>query len=108
MTTVLTCPGASPTRAAAINCRTGRATSATGSCRYTWTTSLVVTAVSFRSVTAIWHTPSVGHRAGDRRSTSTQVATAYDRPCPNGNTGVGSTTLTADRCASVAARYVAG
>ena len=37
--TVRVLPGGRPTFAAAISCWTGRATAATGSCRYTWTTS---------------------------------------------------------------------
>src|SRR5690242_20627614 len=47
MTTVRACPGASSTRAAAISCCTGRATSATGSCRYTWTTSYLLAYIVF-------------------------------------------------------------
>src|SRR2546423_14910852 len=63
---------------------------------------------SLVSVTASSHVPSVYHPASPRRTTSSQVTGVYDRPCPNGNSGVGSTELAEPCWASGAARYVEG
>src|SRR5215467_394433 len=101
------CPGASVTRANPASQRTGRTSEATGSLRYSCTTSVPARAPVLRTVQEISTVPSVGTSSAD--STRLEYPNfVYESPWPNANSGVGSTELAACSDAFRDRRYVDG
>jgi len=91
-------PAASGTRVNPASHFTGRATEATASPRYGWTTSVPATGPAFRTVQEISTAPSVATSLADSARPEYSNA-VYESPCPNANSGVGSTELPLCRAA---------